>query len=61
MGASVTKWRCEIKRLHVLAGFGHKWGVELTWDTYEPALTVQVLNFWVVLEWWPKDTDSFYY
>ena len=57
----MTKWRWEMKRLHVLAGFGHKWGLELTWDTYEPALSVQVFNVWVVFEWWPKDTDSFYY
>ena len=57
----MTKWRWEMKRLHLLAGFSHKWGVELTWDTYEPALTVQVFNVWVVFEWWPKDTDSFYH
>jgi hypothetical protein len=57
----MTKKHWALKRLHVLVGVSHKWGVELTWDTYEPALTIHVLNVWVVLEWWPKENDGFYY
>ena len=57
----MTKKHWALGRLHVLVGVSRKWGVELTWDTYEPALTIHVLNVWVVLEWWPKENDGFYY
>ena len=57
----MTKKHWTLGRLHVLVGLSRKWGVELTLDTYEWAIAVHVLNAWVVFEWWPKETDSFYY
>lgn len=57
----MTKRHWKLRRLHVLVGVSRKWGVELTLDTYEPALALHVLNVWVVFEWWPKEHDGFYY
>lgn len=57
----MTKKHWALGQLHVLVGVSRKWGVELTWDTYEPALVMHVLNVWVVFEWWPKDAEPFWY
>ena len=55
----MTKKHWKLGRLHVLVGVSHKWGVELTLDTYEWAIAMHVLNAWVVFEWWPKEVADY--
>lgn len=48
-------------RLNIFVGVSSRWGIELTCDVNELAFAIHVLNVWVVFEWWPKNTDSFWY
>ena len=48
----MTKKHWEIGRLHFFIGTSSRLGIELTWDIAEPALTIHVLNVWLVIEVW---------
>jgi hypothetical protein len=41
--------------LYIYVGFSERWGIELTYDFIYPALTIHVLNAYIVLEWRPGD------
>lgn len=48
----------EFGRLHFCVGFSRRFGVEVVLDLQErrsPALDLRILNFYLVLEWWPND------
>jgi len=48
----VISKRWDFKRLHFFVGTSSRVGVELTYDFGEPALTIHVLNVWLVIEVW---------
>lgn len=45
-------------RLHTFLGTSSRVGIELMLDWYEGSLAIQLLNVWVVFEWWPKESSS---
>lgn len=40
------------KGLHFFVGSSSRWGIELTWDVAEPALTIHIFNIWLAIEVW---------
>jgi hypothetical protein len=57
----VTKKHWTLGRLHTFLGTSSRIGLELMLDLSDGSITIHLLNVWVVFEWWPKDTDSFWY
>ena len=42
-------------RLNTFIGFSSRWGIELTYEVKEPALTFHIFNVFIAFEWWPRE------
>lgn len=53
----MTTKRWNIGRLNIFVGTSSRVGIEIMFDYLELDFAIQVLNVWIVFEWWPKESS----